>query len=186
MILSILIPTMPSREKLFNKLYSDLAYQIHNIPHGDDLVEILEDNDMSVNIGTKRNRMLKKAAGTFVVFIDDDDTVAPYYIRKILDAIEQNPHIDCIGMRGKVSFDGGEPKPWSISITHKEWYEKDGVYYRTPNHISPVRTDIASKVGFPNIAFGEDAEYSRNIYPLLKHEYYIDSDMYHYKFITNK
>ena len=45
--------------------------------------------------------------------------------------------------------------------------EKNGVYYRTPNHLSPVKHLIADKVRFPHVNHGEDAAYSKAIYPLF-------------------
>ena len=184
MELSILIPTMPKREKSLAELLFHLNWQIS--PSYKNNVEIITDREDYFNIGEKRNSMLHHAKGDFVVFIDDDDEVSSNYIPSFIEVIKKNPNLDCIGYRGVITFDGGNKSGWSISKKHKFWHEKDGFYYRTPNHISPVRTEIAKKCGFPSAINGEDYEYSMRILPHLKTEVFIDKELYHYKYVSKK
>jgi glycosyltransferase involved in cell wall biosynthesis len=173
--LSILIATMPSRMIKFNALRASLTAQ-----NKEGHAEIISDDSMGYNIGVKRNKLLAKATGEYVTFIDDDDIVSDCYIDKILRAIETKP--DCIGIAGVITFNGKNQKQWYISKELGDWYEKDNIYYRTPNHISPVRTELALQAGFPEISFGEDRVYSRNILPLLKTEILINENIYHYDY----
>lgn len=166
-----------------------LMHQIHNFAHKYkhyEVAEILTIMNLYQNIGEKRNDLLKMANGKFVVFIDDDDMVSDDYVEKIVKAILENPEADCIGIKGIITFDGNNEKKWEISKDFGSWYESNNIYYRTPNHISPIRTSIAKSVGFPNISNGEDFEYSMGVLPLLKNEVKIDHELYHYQFITNK
>ena len=96
------------------------------------------------------------------------------------------PHIDCVGINGVITFDGEKSKRWSISIKHGHWHETDEMYFRTPNHISPVRRSIALQAKFPDISYGEDMEYSKRIFPMLKNEVCIEKPLYHYKYISQK
>lgn len=187
MILSILICTMPSRKQMFDKLYLKLQSQINEISYGSSNIEILHDDDMSINIGAKRNRLLEKSKGYFVVFIDDDDDVFDGYVPIIYSAIKNNKNIDCIAFNGVITFAGDNQREWFISKDYKRWYEENGVYFRTPNHISPIKRSIAIKVKFPEISHGEDYVYSMQIYPHLKKEYKIKEDivMYYYRY-SNK
>ncbi len=121
-----------------------------------------------------------------MVFIDDDDWVAHNYIELICDRIASDPNIDCIGMRGHITTNGSNPKQWKISKDCKRWYEENNIYFRTPNHISPVRREISLKAGFPDVSFGEDAAYSAGILPYLNSESFINEDLYHYRFVSNK
>lgn len=178
--LSILIATMPSRQASFNDLMGNLYRQTEYCPE----VEILVDANMVYNIGAKRNKLLDKAKGEFIIFADDDDRVSPDYVKEILKAIKTKP--DCVGISGHISFNGGNRKQWHISKEYGSWYEERGIYYRTPNHISPVRRELALQAGFPEIAFGEDAEYSRRLLPLLKTETIIPGNLYHYDYRTDK
>ncbi len=148
------------------------------------LFEILYDGDMSCSIGLKRQFMLERSTGEHVVYIDDDDTIDPYYIDEILKAYIFMPDADCIGIRGIITTDGKDQKEWYISKEFGSWYERDNVYYRTPNHISPVRRSIALQGGFPDKTRGEDADYSMRILPFLKKEPTIMRPLYHYRFVN--
>jgi glycosyltransferase involved in cell wall biosynthesis len=178
-VLSILIATMPKRKKSFQALISNLINQ-EGIEH----VEILHDDSMRYNIGVKRNKLLQRAKGEMVVFADDDDHVAHNYIPLILEACKEN--CDCIGISGIITTNGKNEKQWHISKEFNSWYTKDNIYYRTPNHISPVRRELALKAGFPEIKFGEDYEYSMRLLPLLKTETVISGNIYWYKYTSKK
>lgn len=182
-LLSILIATMPNRIEMLAKLIANLQMQM--IMCGDGYFQIIYDDDLSINIGQKRNKLLELATGEYVVFIDDDDRVSEDYLSLILKAIESKP--DCIGINGFITTNGHDKRKWFISKEYGKWFTgHDGTYYRTPNHISPVKRELALKAGFPEIAFGEDAEYSRRLLPLLKTETIITQPIYHYDYQTKK
>jgi hypothetical protein len=51
-----------------------------------------------------------------------------------------------------------------------------------PNHLSPVKREIALAVGYLSMQSGEDADYSyrlRKMYPKLR-EKFVDKCLYHY------
>lgn len=179
--LSILIATMPGRRDFYLKLWDNLVSNGLSFPE----VEIITDDSMKYNIGTKRNKLLSMAKGEYVVFIDDDDEVASNYVPLILDACKSGS--DCIGINGTITTNGNDLRKWFISKEYGSWFTgSDGRYYRTPNHISPVKRELAHKAGFPEISFGEDAEYSRRLLPLLKTETIITQPIYHYDYWENK
>lgn len=182
--LSILIANIPSREKQFLSLYHRLDNQLFLLGADHRFVEIISDNSIDYNIGVKRNKLLHRAKGEYIVFIDDDDEVSNNYISLILNAIESNP--DCVAIKGIMTTNGINEKNWLISKEFGRWYERKGVYYRTPNHISPVRRELALKAGFPEISHGEDYQYSMRLFPLLKTETIIQEPIYHYKYISHK
>lgn len=168
-----MIATMPSRLYKMIRLMEILTPQIPC-----DGVEVITDICMDYNIGVKRNSLLRQAIGDYVVFIDDDDIISVNYIQSILDATASNP--DSIGISGTITINGSTPQQWHISKAFGYWHEANGIYYRTPNHISPVRRDLALQVGFPEISFGEDADYSRRLLPLLNTEVVIPGNIYSY------
>lgn len=176
--LSILIATMPSREPQFMKLGRELIDQCDGYTN----IQILWDSSMEYNIGKKRNCLLALAQGEYIVFIDDDDLIYSNYIKKILDAIDKGS--DCIGISGIITTNGKDERQWHISKEHKVWHEQGNIYYRTPNHISPVKRILALQAGFPEIPFGEDYEYSRRLLPLLKTETIIKGNIYHYDYCS--
>lgn len=178
--LSILIATIPSRAKSFDRVWYSLCEQTAIRETNGVSVEVLFDLSMEYNIGTKRNKLLQRSKGEYIVFIDDDDEISPNYVSLILKAIESKP--DCVAINGIITTNGKDEKKWFISRNFLSWHIKKGVYYRTPNHISPVRRELALKAGFPEIAHGEDYQYSMRLLPMLKTETYIKQPIYHYKY----
>jgi hypothetical protein len=55
------------------------------------------------------------------------------------------------------------------------------VYYRCPNHLNPIKREIALQVMFPELSRGEDRDFSMRVKRLLKKEEYIDGIIYFYK-----
>ena len=169
---------------MFVELFHELEKQCEKSCSRDCFFEIQYHTNERMTTGAKRDSLLHTAQGKYIVFIDDDDQISENYVALIKQAAMSEP--DCIGMRGYMTTNGADMRKWSISLAHGKWYEENGIYYRTPNHISPVKKEIALKAGFPDKSFGEDAEYSENILPLLKTEVYIDEEIYHYRFVSQK
>lgn len=183
--LTILIATLPEREKMFNDLRLALSLQIETKYRK--AVEIISDSRTDLTIGEKRQELLMYAEGDYVVFIDDDDEIADDYIESIITAIEKSDSkADCIGFRGKITTDGSDERKWSISIAHKTWHERDNMYFRTPNHISPIKRELALKCGFNGMSYAEDHDFSMRVFPYLKREVFIDKELYHYKYVSKK
>lgn len=180
-LLSILIPTMPSREKMFSELKETFLKQIGNQP-----VEIVWGTGCFDSIGEKRNSLLSIAHGEYVVFFDDDDIPADHYIYSILSAIQAHP--DCCNLNGIITTDGANPKRFVHSIKYDTWFEQEDVYYRPPNHLNVIKRSIAQQFEFPEINFGEDKAWSMQICNsgLLKTEANIDETLYYYKYISKK
>lgn len=174
--LSILIATMPCRRDKLANLRQVLDRQL--TPE----VEVITDISMNYNIGTKRNKLLGLASGKYVVFIDDDDLISSDYIEKILEACKSD--CDCIGISGVITTNGRNEMQWHISKDYMGWFERKNVYYRTPNHISPVKRELALLAGFPEISFGEDYHYSMNLLPMLKTETKIPCNIYFYRYVS--
>ena len=179
--LSILICTINGREEIFNKLYESIQAQLTEDKRN--LVEIISlcDNK-EITIGAKRNKLLTMARGEYVAFVDDDDTVSDDYVSKILDAIDngEEPNPDCIGMEGIILWEGSN-RLFCHSINFQGWYTgPDAVFYRTPNHLNPVKRRIALQVRFKNISGGEDQDYSKRLRNFLRTENYIEDPIYFY------
>lgn len=179
MKLSILILTIPERQDMLRGLITRLRQQIQGKP-----AQVLVNKNPTKSIGTKRNDLLKRAEGDYVVFIDDDDLVSPTYVDRILEAIETEP--DCVGISGVIITNGQNLRIWHVSMDYDKWFSRDKVYYRTPNHLTPVKRSIALQAMFPEINYGEDLEYSQRLRPLIKTEVKIEGWMYTYRFIKNK
>jgi len=183
-VLSILIPTMTKREKLLSKLLENL-YQQQN-----QSIEILTLCGNKASIGKKRNDLIFQSAGKYIAFVDDDDTIHPYYANIILEAIKsgkasnENRLVDVIGITGIYTDErtlNQEPKKFIHSIKYGAWFEEKGIYYRPPNHLNPIRKELAQKAKFKLINMGEDKDYSIRIKKELVSEVFINTPIYHYR-----
>lgn len=187
-LLSICVCSISKRREMYDNLKRIIMNQIHSvsIKYGFGVATLHTHLNDTMTIGAKRHGLVQSSNDKFIVFIDDDDMISDDYVELIIDAIIENPNSDCIGIKGKITFNGSGEKKWEISKDFGAWFEDVNIYYRTPNHISPVRTEIAKKVGFPNISNGEDYAYSMGILPYLHNEIKIDKEIYHYQFVSKK
>lgn len=187
MKLSILIPTLPERKYFFLKLYGVLCVQIDKCGYGDQIEIGCNDAGRNIcSIGTKRNALLNQAGGEYLCFIDDDDRIADNYIELVMAGIATNP--DCCSLNGIITTDGKDPKPFIHSIEYTEMFERDGVYYRPPNHLNVVRSSIAKQMVFPDWQRSEDSNYCFQLRDsgLLKVEYKIEQVLYYYDYVSDK
>lgn len=172
--LSILICSIEERMASLSKLLCLLDEQKTN-----DVEILVEVDNKQKTTGTKRNILLERASGEYIAFIDDDDLISGDYVDKILKAICTRP--DCCGIEGLITFQSRKiVRKFIHSIKYNKWFENGGIYYRNPNHLSPVRRYLALKAKFPSITVGEDHEYSRRLFPFLKSEVYIHGPIYYY------
>lgn len=176
MKLSILICTIPEREAFLNRLLNILTEQ-----SGD--YELLI-NGSGGSIGAKRNQLLAEASGEYVAFIDDDDTISEHYISHLMDGI--NKGVDCCSLTGIITDDGKNPRKFIHSLKYKSWYEDNGVYYRNPNHLNCIKTELARKAYFPETNHGEDRSFSDQLFKLgvLQTEHEIKPVIYFYEHRT--
>lgn len=185
--LSILICTLPKRKLFLERLRAILVPQI------DDHTEILFDHSAIDTIGTKRNRLLQKAQGKYVAFIDDDDRVSDDYIEKLMEGI--NKGVDCCSLIGVITDDGVNPRVFHHSIKYSRYETvsdpsgySDIMYLRFPNHLSCIRADIAKMFTFPETNHGEDTDWATQIHHsgLLMTEHEIPNTLYYYDYRSKK
>lgn len=131
-------------------------------------------------LGRKRNILVDIAQGRFVTFVDDDDRIAPDYMRTLLDATDHDA--DVITFLASVSLNGEPPKICKFSKDFDCDRNTPDGYERWPNHLCCVKRELAASVDFPNIPYGEDAGYAKLLHPLLRTEYAIDRVLYHYDY----
>ena len=163
MRLSILIPTLPQRKKIFNILHKNLMAQIdfvHTTHPSLGQVEILFDSSKKflkggLSVGAKRDALKCRATGDYLVFVDDDDIVAPNYLESVLRLLESNPDIITFRSLYKSSTYWGIVD-MNLNHSENEQMNDNTIVKRKPFHVCPIRTTIAQRHTFPDINNAED------------------------------
>lgn len=181
--LSVLICHLPERENFLKLLLSRLQPQAIDVP-----VEIITaDHPRGViSIGEKRNILVNESKGEYVCFIDDDDLISGNYVSNVLRATKNNP--DCVGINGKYLVRGKPEWTFRHSITVERWCKDKArrIYYRTPNHLNPIKRELVIQCPFPDKQFGEDKDFSDAIKPFLKTEFFVELPIYYYIYVEGK
>jgi len=201
-LLSILIPSTPDRRKDLSKLLDCISEQEYtrtvdmfdigelNCSRYYDLlcpIEILVFEDKkTMTIGEKRELLYKNAKGTHSIQVDSDDLLAPNAIDLILQAIKENPDVDCITFEERCQMNGSLYCA-NHSLKYDDW-EGDGSkllsdgfhFHRTPFYKNVIKTSISQSVPFEHIRFGEDHAWSIALKPYLKTEVHIPKQLYYY------
>lgn len=143
--------------------------------------EIIIDNEEGITIGQKRNILMSKATGEYVVFIDNDDLISPHYFKHICEGIEKG--VDCCSLTGKYFLNGVFRNTFIHSIEYKGYSEEDGILRRPPNHLNVIKTSKIKKFKFKNISDGEDTDWAMQVCDanVLETEHKIDDVLYFYE-----
>ncbi len=177
-LLTICLPTVLSRADLFAKLHAEIQRQAE----GRSVEVIVACDNKEVSIGKKRQNLLEAATGDYVCFVDDDDWISTDYVDRILAALATSP--DCVGFLITCTHNGKNPTKAIASLRYGRWGEDEDGYAhtRSPYQKTPVRREIALRVGFPDLRYGEDRKYSEGLVKICKTEEFIDAVLYHYRF----
>jgi hypothetical protein len=177
---SILICTIPSRKHMFINLWNSIQKLIQSLTL---TVEVLYDDSLNMSIGQKRNSLLDKATGKYCAFVDDDDKLTEDYF-KVIEASELK--YDCVSFNGSLYMNGIYIKPFYHSLKYSKWIDGTHAYYRPPNHLNPMKTEIAKKIRFPSANYHEDRDFSKRLLDsgLVKTEYNHDKIQYLYMYVS--
>jgi len=183
-LFTVMICTLPERKEKF----SDLMHLVTDQIIQDDLAEatevIFDDTPRGeITTGEKRNRLIQRAEGRFCAFIDDDDLVSDSYVKDVVGSIKSSEDLDCIGFFGHVHFSGVFHGCMIHSTLCDAWTETKRLYYRPPNHLNPIKTEISKQIKFKDVTISEDYCWSVELQSsrLIKNEVYLgDKPLYFY------
>lgn len=185
-LLTIGILGLTSRTKMRDKLVSEIHDQRHALPILSPVDVIVEVDDGTEPTGAKRQKILDECRTEYICFVDDDDWVSKDYLKVLLQALKDKP--DCVTFRGIRTTDGKSPESFRFSLHYpNRVWSKDpqGVHMRTPNHLCPIKLELALKVPFKAVNSYEDALWSMHIYPLLHSQCHIDEALYYYRYSSS-
>jgi hypothetical protein len=179
----ILIPTLKGREKLLNRVGTNIRSQIDgNGLSG--IVDIITNCDnKQKTIGKKRNELIDEAIQKgfdYISFVDDDDNVSERYVTEIYERIQSG--FDCICINGLYTSKT-ERTEWVMKPKIKN-ENKEGKYYRMANHLACWKLDIV-KERFKEISLGEDSQWSERMQKHIANPTEIQEIMYYYEFNPN-
>lgn len=154
---SILIPSLPARRELRQRLLDVLEPQIEG--YDDIEILILEDNRKR-EYGPKMQALVELAQGEYLSFIDDDDLVSEDYIEKLYPLMDG---VDCVGMTGSITLDGESWVPVYYSLENRNWINRPPKYYkRGPQHLTPIKTNLVRQVPWEG-GYGADFLWNKRI-----------------------
>ena len=178
-LLSICIPTLEHRKKIFEELFQELKKQSE--PYNDqiELLSICDNKEMP--IGIKRQKLNEMASGKYVVHWDDDDWICEDGIEIIMDAIKTDADV--------ISYDYWVDIPeWGFgryqhdynSIYNDGSQNKDLTWNLFPDMKCPIKKEILEKISFKPIRTKEDFEFIKDLKKHLKTEVKINKFVYLY------
>lgn len=176
---TIAVLTIPERKAVLDRLLARLNPQLN------DQVIIKLYPGVEETVGAKRQRALEECKTTYISFVDDDDLVPANYVSKILDKLKYLP---CgVGFRGIMTSNNKRPVEFvhraGLRYIDKAFRSSDCyIFHRPLNHLNPIRIEIALKIGYQDINFQEDRDFSIRLAEsgLITDDVFIDEFMYFY------
>jgi glycosyltransferase involved in cell wall biosynthesis len=157
---------------------NDLIQQ--SSPYSDIELLALFDNKKR-QIGEKRDNMLSLANGEYLVFIDDDDRIAPEYIEVIMDTLYANPETDCVVFDSIVSIESQPGILCKYGIEFEYGYILGGKEWRgKPAHTMVYKSSIAKSHRYTDMGAGEDVDWVKRACQDIRVQTRIDRVLYFY------
>ena len=181
-LLSVLIPSIPSRIAKLAELMDVLANQ------ADPRMEVLVLMDNKTrHLGAKRNALMNMAAGRYLMHCDDDDSVAPAFFTSLLPYLSSD--FDLIAYNASVSLNGS---PEFIVRTQlgaeceQPKHLPGGRFsdiVRPPWHWSTWRSDFARQFKFPAHYDGaEDWFFLKQALPAVQRWHKIEETLFIHRY----
>ena len=175
MKLSILTPTVPSREKQLSKLVEKIEKQIgnHEVEH------LIFSDNRKRSIGEKRQALADIALGEYIAFVDDDDDVSDDYVARLLTAIERKP--DVITLRQGSTYNGLQSEIHFGINNPDTAFNPGGITLRAPWHVCAWRRDKVQGCQFLSVNYGEDLAWCVQARKRIKSALHIDAVLHFYR-----
>ena len=177
---SVLIATIPGREQKLQSLLTAVREKACRIAPEIRLEICIDFDNKESSIGIKRQRLLERAQGKYLCFIDDDDDITDAYVEDVLAMFRGNFHTMRLrGQIGEYNFVHSTTVKLTDPMATKD---TPAIFQRPPNHLNPMLADIAKLVRFKDATYGEDLDWTINLCRtgFLQTEYRSDDQRVHY------
>jgi len=181
-LLSILTASIPERSGQRAILSERIAEQIGDLP-----VEHLSFIDnRKRSIGAKRDALLRIARGTFIAYVDDDDTVSPDYVESLVEAIKTtaspNDQVDVITFAQFARVDEACAKIVFGLRQENQPFVPDTAVLRAAWHVCAWRRSVAILSHFPESNYGEDWAFAEPLNRIARASIHLDKVLHYYRF----
>ena len=178
--LSIMILTTPDRQFYYEKLIFKLEWLRKQLANPNDVQILTAPQEQPITIGWKRNWCVDHALGTAIAFIDSDDDITDYYLKKGLEFVDSG--MDCASLVGLYFANGKFDRPFVHKLSIKVWSQDDKYYWRSINHLNFVKRDLVKHIRYQEKNFGEDGCWSEDVVKenVLQTEFEIKETLYLY------
>jgi glycosyltransferase involved in cell wall biosynthesis len=178
-VLSVLIPSVPSRREMAWKLFDKISEQALDDDENVEVLLLLDNKTRS--IGKKREALVQISKGDYVAFVDDDDDVAPDYVKELtIEAFL--PGADVVVFPTTCTLNDGPTVTVEHDISYpNEQYSPAG-FRRSAWQMHAWRGDLARATPFPDLNFGEDWPWCEAMLKHVKTQAKIDQVLYHYRY----
>lgn len=170
----ILIPTIPHRHAKLCGLLEALAPQVRP----GFTVRVMRDNLQRIAIDSyaKWQDLQELSTAEYTSFAGDDDTFAPDFIPRVMEALQSRP--DYVGFR--VRF-----PPWDCqhSLRYNSWGTDRNLMYRDLVHQNPIRRDLALLSRWETVSLDQDEKWAERLRATgkVRTEVWIEEPMYYYQ-----
>jgi len=170
MILSILIPSIPSRAKLLDNLVDDLIAQQKRLANDHPMIArvcVITDESKSfldggLSIGEKRNALIEKSQSDYVCFLDDDESIAPNYVESLVRLCLQDADVVTFRAMTKLKDFWGLVD-MRLAYKVNDQMTPEYTVRRPPWHICPVKSKYAKLYKFEDKNNAEDFEWMEKV-----------------------
>jgi hypothetical protein len=170
----ILVPHIPHRHKKLLELLDVLAAQMRP-----DVEVLVYTDNLDVSYAEKCQTLADMATADYTSHLANDDSVAPDFIPRILEAMEQGP--DYVGFRVRYTEAGVRQQPVIHSLDCGGWFDEPHLLLRDLMYYNPIRRVLAQQVKFRGPFC--DIEWADDLRALgvVKREVFIDDEMLYYR-----
>jgi len=188
MILSILIPSIPSRRDKLSLLFCELADQRRNLMDNHPSIseiEILVDNspaflDGGFSIGDKRGMLVDRSSGKYVCFLDDDESIAPNYVESLVRLCLQDADVVTFRAMAKLKDFWGLVD-MRLAYKVNDQMTPEYTVRRPPWHMCPVKSKYAKLYKFEDKNNAEDFEWMEKVLRHCTTEAHTDKILFCYQ-----
>ena len=191
-ILSVLIPTLPTRLVQLGNILSELSRQIGSR----DDIEVLALLDTKTSwLGDKRNSLMDVARGDYLTFVNDDDEIVPNWLERVTARILDHSGVDVISIQAECMKRDSKDSRW-----YHAWYmatslgckaysslnfrglhgRRESVLMQPPCMWCIWRSDVARQARFSSKNYGEDQDFLNSAVAIAKTEVVVREVLYRY------